>query len=292
MRSRNERAAFRDRYGPWALVAGGSDGIGAAFAREAASRGLHIALVARRREPLETFAESLARDHGIETRAIAADLTGDDAAATIGRETRALDIGLLVYNAGSNPEAGRFLDQPVSDAMHLVALSCRGPVALAHHFGARLRERTRREASRRGGIVLMSSIASLAGSGLQATYAATKAFDTSLAEGLWVELAPDRIDVLGVLAGATRTETMLGQRPESFETAMDPAEVARGALDHLGKGPNWIPGDENRATARGLWPVPRIPIVNGMTQATAALFELSLPIVEGREFDEDETEVD
>ena len=46
------------------------------------------------------------------------------------------------------------------------------------------------------------------------------------------------------------------QQPKAFATAMDPAEVARGALDHLGKGPNWIPGAENQAMAQGLCPSP------------------------------------
>lgn len=126
----------------------------------------------------------------------------------------------------------------------------------------------------------------LAGSGFQATYVATKAFDTALAEGLWVELAPQGVDVLGVLAGATRTETMLEQRPEEFDGAMDPAEVARGALDHLGKGPNWIPGVDNQAAAKGMWPVPRVALVNGMTQACASLFDLEAPSVPGQEFHE------
>lgn len=281
MAARYEGDAFRERFGPWALVAGGSDGIGAAFARSLARRGLNVALVARRQPPLESFAKSLAEETGVETRAISTDLTSDDPIAAIADATADLDVGLLVYNAGSNPAAGRFLDQEVDAARFLVALSCRGPIELAHHFGGRLRARGR------GGIVLMSSLASLAGSGFHATYAATKAFDTSLAEGLWIELAPEGIDVLGVLAGATRTETMLAQSSEAFADAMDPAEVAEGALDHLGKGPCWVPGDDNRAAARGMSPLPRVPLVNGMTQAGAALLGFEAPQVEGIEFDED-----
>jgi len=272
--------AFRERFGPWAVIAGGSDGIGAAYAREAAARGLNVALIARRAEPLEALAESLGAEFGVETKAILADLSDVASAEVIGAATSDLDVGLFVYNAGSNPGAGQFLDQSLEDALFLVDLSCRGPATLAHHFGRRLRAR------KRGGIILMSSMACLAGSGYQATYAATKAFDTTLAEGLWIELAPAGVDVLGVLAGATRTETMLAQRPEQFAEAMDPMVVARGALDHLGKGPNWIPGDENRATAKGMWPIPRVALVNGMTQACAAIFELPAPPVDGQEFHE------
>jgi len=277
-----EGDAFRKRFGPWAVIAGGSDGIGAAYAREIAARGLNVALIARRAEPLTAFANSLASEYGVETKAIQADLTDPTAADQVGAATTDLDVGLFVYNAGSNPGAGPFLDNPVEDALFLINLSCRGPAILAHHFGQRLRAR------QRGGMILMSSMACLAGSGYQATYAATKAFDTTLAEGLWVELAPLGVDVLGVLAGATRTETMLAQRPDEFADAMDPGEVARGALDHLGKGPNWIPGDENRAAAQGIWPVPRVALINRMTQACASLFDLPAQPVEGQEFHEGE----
>ena len=281
MTARYEGDAFRERFGPWAVIAGGSDGIGGAYAREAASRGLDVALLARRAEPLEALARSIESEFGVSTRTIQADLTSADIGETVAKATADLDVGLFVYNAGSNPEAGHFLDQPADHALFLVSLSCRAPVVLAHHFGARLRERGR------GGVILMSSMASLAGSGNQAAYAATKAFDTTLAEGLWVELAPSGVDVLGVLAGATRTETVMEQQPEAFANAMDPAEVARGALDHLGKGPNWIPGSENQAKAKGLWPVPRVGVINAMTAASAGLFQLPNTPVEGVEFDEE-----
>ena len=263
------------------MIAGGSDGIGAAYAREAARRGLHVAAIARRTAPLEALSHEIETEYGVQSRSIQADLTSPDVVETIARATDSLDVGLFVYNAGSNPAAGKFLDQSVDAARFLVNLSCRGPILLAHHFGGRLRARGR------GGLILMSSMACLAGSGYQATYAATKAFDTALAEGLWYELAPEGVDVLGVIAGATRTETVLAQNKESFESAMDPAEVARGALDHLGKGPNWIPGDANRAVAQGMWPVARIPLITGMTQASAELFDLPDDPVDGIEFHED-----
>jgi short-subunit dehydrogenase len=271
--------AFRFRFGPWAVVAGGSDGIGEAFARELARRGLSVALIARRREPLESLAADLRAQHGVEARAITCDLTSAAVAETVAAATRDLDVGLFVYNAGSNRTPRRFLDSSIEDALFLEQLSCRGPLLLAHHFGTRLRARGR------GGIVLMSSLQALAGAHYQATYAATKAFDTVLAEGLWHELAPEGVDVLGVLAGATRTPTGLAVS-EKFRVAMDPAEVAVGALDHLGKGPSYVPGDKNRAVAKSLWPVPRVGIINAMSQAVAELFDLPHAAIEGKEFHE------
>lgn len=281
MGAKYEGRAFSTRFGPWAVIAGGSDGIGAAYAHACASRGLNVALIARRAEPLSDLATKLSLEYqSVETLIVQADLTDPAIGEIVADATRDLDVGLYVHNAGSSPSAGGFLDQSEDTAQFLVSLSCRAVVSLAHHFGGRIRERGR------GGLILMSSLASLSGSGYQAVYSATKAFDTTLAEALWVELAPLGIDVLGVLAGATRTETMLSQKAEQFEQAMDPAIVAEGALDHLGKGPNWVPGEANRAAAQGMWPVPRVALVNGMTQATAGLFELPSVPVEGIEFHE------
>jgi len=271
--------AFRARFGPWAVIAGGSDGIGEAFALELAHRGLNVALVARRRDPLESVAGALRARHGVEARAIACDLTSAAVADTIESATRDLDVGLFVYNAGASRVAKQFLDTPIADVLFLERLNCLGPLLLAHHFGARLRAR------KRGGMILMSSLASLCGNHYQATYAATKAFDTVLAEGLWHELAPEGVDVLGVLAGATRTPAMLATEG-NFGEAMDPAEVAAGALDHLGKGPNWVPGAANQAVARGLWPAPRVGLVNALSRAGAEIFGLPHAAVAGVEFHE------
>jgi short-subunit dehydrogenase len=129
----------------------------------------------------------------------------------------------------------------------------------------------------------MSSLAGLAGCAYQTVYAASKSFDTILAEGLWHELAPAGVDVLGVVAGATRTESML-HSGDKFADAMDPSEVAVGALEHLGKGPNWVPGAGNQQVAQGMWPVPRVPLIGGMSQATAQLFDLEHTPVAGLEF--------
>jgi hypothetical protein len=66
---------FVDRYGPWALVAGASEGVGAAYARAIAERGLNVALLARRREVLDEVASSIRSTSGVETRTLAIDLS-------------------------------------------------------------------------------------------------------------------------------------------------------------------------------------------------------------------------
>ena len=99
-------ARFVARYGPWALVAGASEGIGASFAKAIAARGIPVALVARRRPPLEALAASL----GVETLVVPADLGLPRVVDDIERALGGREVGLLVANAAYSP-IGRFVDR-------------------------------------------------------------------------------------------------------------------------------------------------------------------------------------
>jgi len=258
-------------YGSWALVLGGSEGIGAAFAHRIAAAGTNLVLVARRPGPLETTAGAVRAAHGVEVRTATVDLTADDMiddliAATVDRE-----IGLVVYNAGATHGVPRFLDGPVDDRLRLVRLNCEGPVRVAHHFGGRMVERGR------GGMIFLTSMSAVTGAARTATYSATKAFDLVFAEGLWAELGPLGVDVLALVAGATRTPAMesSGARIGSEEfPGMDPDDVAREGLAHLGDGPTWVAGDDNREVFDLLRTLPRVEVVHLMSRSVRTLYEL------------------
>jgi short-subunit dehydrogenase len=236
--------AFAHRYGPTALVAGASEGIGAAFARELAGLGLDLVLVARRAEPLDALAEELRAANGVDVRALPYDLADPAAAVAITEACRGREIGLLVYNAAAS-SVGRFLDTPIEDHLRTVHVNARGPVLLAHAFGAPMKERGR------GGIVMMSSLTAFQGTPLVASYGATKAFNLVLAEGLWGELRGCGVDVLACCAGATRTPGYERVTPTSTAARLapkpqDPGDVAREALEALGRRPVVVTGRANR----------------------------------------------
>ena len=279
MKAKYEGDAFRERFGPWAVIAGGSDGIGAAFAQELTSRHINVILVARNEEKLEATAEGLRASGAAKVETLSVDLTLPDLTDHIARATKDLDVGLFIYSAGSGRLMGSVLDRPAENWMRQVQLACNGPLALTHHFGTRFRERGR------GGIVLMSSLSSLVGSAYIATYSAAKAFDTTLGEGLWQELAPLGIDVVSCLAGATDTETFREDTGGSPD-AMAPAEVASGTLDCLGSGPLYVPGAANQGAATALWSTPRIPLINAMSEVNARNFSLPFTTATGKEFGE------
>src|SRR5215469_7800800 len=102
-------AAFRAKYGPWAVVAGASQGLGEEYARQLAAFGLHVALVARRVQPMTRLAEEFTGKYGVQIRVIELDLARADAAQVVERETADLEIGILVYNAALSM-IGRFFD--------------------------------------------------------------------------------------------------------------------------------------------------------------------------------------
>jgi short-subunit dehydrogenase len=259
-------SAFRERYGPWALVAGASAGLGEAFARLLAARGLHVLLLARREEALARLATDLRRAHEVEVRTEAIDLARGDLAAAVERTAAGLEVGLLVYNA-AHSAIGPFVERPLDEHLRVLDVNCRGPLALAHVLGGAMARRGR------GGMVLMTSLAASQGNPLLASYAASKAFELVLAEGLWAELRGSGVDVLACRAGATRTPGYAASRPRRSVRLMEPEDVARQALDALGHGPSAVTGALNRVAAFALGRLlPRRASIGIMGRATRRLY--------------------
>ncbi len=233
---------FRERYGPWAIVAGASEGLGAAYARALARRGLDLVLVARRADPLEKLAAELRTRYGVEVRTIVGDLAATKTTARLATETARLVIGLLVWNAAHAP-VGDFTAMDAGSLERVVDVNVRGPLALARTVLPGMAARGR------GGIVLMSSMAGNQGTARLAAYAASKAFGRVLAEGLWQELAPRGVDVIACSAGAVRTPGYANTAGRDAPGTLDADQVAERALAALGHGPVVIPGFVNRMAA-------------------------------------------
>jgi hypothetical protein len=230
------------RFGPWALVAGGSQGLGAAFAEELAAAGFGIVLVARRAGPLEETAADLRSRHGVQVRTVVMDLSSPGFLAVLDAATAPLEIGLLVCDA-AHAHTGRFLEAGLEECLRILDTNCRAPLSLIHHYGGRMAERGR------GGILIMSSLSAFWGSPFVAVYGATKAFLLNLSEALWIELGRHGVAVTVCTAGPVLTPNYIaskppGKGPSALE--MQPREVARQALGGLGKKPLVVPGVRNR----------------------------------------------
>jgi short-subunit dehydrogenase len=230
---------FRSRYGPTALVLGASEGLGAEFGRQLAGRGLDLVLVARREGPLQEHAGRLRSRYGVRVTAATFDLASADVMERIERATGNAEIGFVVYNAAASL-IGPFLEQPVEAKRALIDVNCRAPLEVVDHFAREMAVRGR------GGIVLMSSLAASQGSPRVATYAATKAFDLVLAEGLWQELGKQGVDIIACRAGATRTPGFEASGPRGGPAPMQPRQVVAETLRALGHQPSIVPGRGNR----------------------------------------------
>ncbi|MFP4484756.1 MAG: SDR family NAD(P)-dependent oxidoreductase [Spirochaetaceae bacterium] len=242
------------RYGPWAVVAGASEGLGAAFAGELARRGFNLVLVARREEILRELAEDLQGRTGAENRVVVGDLALEETLRMVAEVCDEVDVGLLVYNAAAAPR-GDFAGTGVEELRGAVAVNVAGPVELVHRllplFARRSGAPDGGAAERRAGIILMSSLAGDQGSPGVVTYAAGKAFTTVLGQGLWYELRPQGIDVTVCVAGAVRTPGLAAAREAGADEreapgTLDPDAVVRAALAGLGRRAVVVPGVVNR----------------------------------------------
>lgn len=222
---------FAERYGLWAVVAGASEGIGAAFARALAGRGMNLVLVARRPEPLAAISAELP----VPTRAVTADLATPEGLGAVVDATAALEVGLVVANAAYAPP-GRFIDADRGDLRRVLDLNCGALVHLAHHFLPPMAARGR------GGLIVMSSASGMQGGPLLSAYAASKAFGAVLAEGLWWELRGSGVDVTACVAGAVATPGLGRASKRPAPGTVTPDSVAGAALAGLGRGPRVVPG--------------------------------------------------
>ena len=250
-------------YGPWAVVTGASDGIGRAIACELGRQGFSLVLVARRRAALEELAADLTARHGVEARAIAADLSSMAETARLDAETRDLEVGMLVACAGYGG-GGPFVDADQDAELGMIDVNCRALAQSTQDFARRFSARGR------GALVLMSSLVAFQGVPGAANYAATKAYVQTLAEGLAVELKGYGVAVLAsapgpVVSGFGARAVMRIARGQS------PTDVARGTLAALGRRTTVRPGLLAKALEASLAPLPRVSRTRVMGQVMAGM---------------------
>jgi short-subunit dehydrogenase len=236
--------AFLNEYGPWAVIAGGSEGIGACLARRLAGQGLNLVLTARKPAPLEALAgEIRAAYPGCEVQTFPGDLCDAAYRAALKASTKDLEVGFFVYNAGAASQTGPFLETEVGFLESLVVLNATAKIDLTHFYAAAMKNRGH------GGILLIGSMAGLGGTPGIAVYSAVKSFSMCFAEALWGELGPAGVDVLGYQVGPTNTPAIARHYPAMAKAGADPDDVARDALAAIKEGPIQFAGEGEKYAA-------------------------------------------
>ncbi|MEO8760651.1 MAG: SDR family NAD(P)-dependent oxidoreductase [Bacteroidia bacterium] len=260
------------KYGQTALIAGGSEGIGAAAAHYLAAAGINLVLVARRKEPLEVLATALATKYKVNVSCISCDLADTNATTIIQTALQGKEINLLVYNAAL-AYIGEFEKNTTTYYNQMAYANMITPMNLLHAFAQPML------AKGKGGLVIMASLAGFQGSGFLAAYAATKAFNRILAESLWYEWKDKGVDVIACCAGATSTPNFIETKPEKTSffapRVQSPEEVINECFEKLGKQPSFISGRGNKLASFIMQKLlPRKMAINIMGDTTRKMYRL------------------
>jgi hypothetical protein len=235
---------------PIAVITGASSGIGEEFARQVASRGYDLVLVARRIDRLQTLAGKLRQVHQVECVAFGADLARPDERDRL-CDALAPDrarLELLVNNAGFGTH-GFFHETELQRELELINVNCAAPVHLTKRILPWMLER------RRGFIVNVASLSAFTPGPVMAMYFASKAFLLSFSEALWEECRDTGVVVSALCPGPVRTEFQgtAGLSPKARTSGTAPVPVERvvdDALRGLFSGKRVvIPGYQGRVAA-------------------------------------------
>lgn len=203
----------------FAIVTGASRGIGYELARQCAMNGFDVLLAAD--EPaVESAAQEIARDTGVDTRAVLADLATTEGVDRLHAAAGGRPVDALLANAGHGL-GHAFLDQDFDGIRHVIDTNVTGTVYLVQLVGRQMRARGA------GRILFTGSIAGFMPGAYQAVYNGTKAFIDSFAFALRAELDGSGVTVTCLMPGPTDTGF--------FERAdMEDTQVATGPLDDPG----------------------------------------------------------
>jgi uncharacterized protein len=241
--------------GKWALVTGASAGIGTALARELAAGGTNLILTARRRDRLELLARELDAKHHIQTEICVADLTQPAGPREIFAftEQKGIVVSLLINNAGFGAY-GPFEKVQVERLVEMVQVNVAAVVHLTHLYLPGMIAR------RCGDILILASTAAFQPVPYITTYAATKSFDLSFAEGLAEEMRQYGIRICALCPGSTESEFLqvAGQRHHTRRPQETAEKVARVGLQGLADGKssvisgftNWLGAETQRFVPR------------------------------------------
>lgn len=224
----------------YALITGGTSGIGYELAKLFAKDGYNLILVARNKERLQEVTDEMKRDFGVEVTPLSKDLMNPYAAEEIydAVQEMGITVDVLVNDAGQG-QWGPFIETDMERDLEIIQLNISSLISLTKLFGKDMVQRNE------GKILQLGSEAGTTPVPLLSVYAATKAFVISFSVALYHELKDKNITVTVLLPGATDTDFFHKADMEDTVTYRekeldDPENVARDGYEALQKGESKI----------------------------------------------------
>ena len=234
-----------------AVVTGATSGIGEAFARAFAGMGHDLVITGRRREKIESVADSIRRNHDVAIDVVIAELADRDTLLRLAEKIQAIDnLAILVNNAGF-AENGMFHEQDITGQRNTLRVHADATMELTHAILPGMVKRGS------GAVINVSSLGGLIPFPNNAVYSGSKAFVCYFTESIGLELRGTGVKVQALCPGMTVTDfhEKMGFEPDDLYTskgmrrAMSPDEVVEISLAYLERNrPICIPGQNNRIT--------------------------------------------
>lgn len=239
-----------------ALITGASSGIGMELARIHAAKKGDLILVARRKEELDRLAEELQKNHAIEVKVIAKDLSIPGASRGLVEELGTLvkEIEVLMNNAGFGG-FGKFIDRPIDKEIEMMQLNMVALTELTHYIIPHMVARGS------GKVLNTASSAGFMPGPLQAVYFATKAFVVSFTQSVHHELKSQGVSVTALCPGPVKTgfEKTAGlEGVDLFKMALSPVHTANAGYRGMEKG-RMIVFDQRILSFSVNWLIPFMP---------------------------------
>ncbi|XP_076246625.1 inactive hydroxysteroid dehydrogenase-like protein 1 [Calliopsis andreniformis] len=225
---------LRTKFGEWAVVTGSTDGIGKAYAKELATRGINLVLISRNLEKLEKTRNEILQDNPkIEVKVLVADFSkGKEAFEKLAEQLKDVPVGILVNNVGIQYSYPMYLGEvPENELWDIINVNVGATTMMTRLLIGQMQKRGK------GAIVNVSSGSELQPLPLMTVYAATKLYIRSFSDALRAEYSRFGLTVqhLTPFFVNTKMNAFSNRLQVSSVFLPDPVTYAKNAVATLGK---------------------------------------------------------